>query len=92
MSCYNIFTGKTEAPAVFKIKPEETLAPAKPAIPTTQAEIQEEMEKMMAEQLKEVLPLDALPKILNLVVCSMLAFILIFGGSQISGLGIKIIR
>jgi len=50
------------------------------------------MEKMLSEQLKGVIPTDTLPKILNLIVWSMLAGLLIFGGSQIAGLGIKLIK
>jgi len=92
-SSYNIFTGKAAMPEIFeieeKVKEVSTQAGKTPTSPT---EIQEEMEKMIGEQLKGLLPTDVLPKILNLVVWSMLAFILIFGGSQISGLGIKLIK
>jgi hypothetical protein len=47
---------------------------------------------MIGEQLKGMVPLDSLPKLLNLAVWSMLAFILIFGGAQIASLGIKLIK
>lgn len=91
-SSYNIFTGKAVAPEIFKIEAKESLAPTKEKIPTTPTELQKEMEKMISEQLKGILPLDSITKLLNLVVWSMLAFILIFGGSQISNLGIKLIK
>jgi hypothetical protein len=92
-SSYNIFTGKTSAPEIFKMPTEKAQAPpAKGKIPTTPQEIQKELEKLMTEQLKEMLPPDTLARLLNLISWSMLAGILIFGGSQISNLGIKLIR
>lgn len=86
-SSYNIFTAKADLPGFFKA-PEEQIAAEKGK---TQ-DIQVQMEKMISEQLKEILPSGAATKILNLSVWSMLAFILIFGGSQVSILGIKLIK
>ncbi|NCO80327.1 hypothetical protein GW869_00910 [bacterium] len=92
-SSYNIFTGKAALPEIFEMPTEEAEAPvAKGGIPTTQQETQKELEKMIGEQLKGILPVAALPKLLNLIVWSILAGILIFGGSQISGLGIKLMK
>jgi hypothetical protein len=91
-SSYNIFTGKAEVPEIFKMEAKEIEAQKKGKTPTTPAELQKEMERMVGEQLKSILPPDTLPKFLNLVIWSMLAFILIFGGSQISSLGIKLIK
>ena len=51
-----------------------------------------ELESMVSEQLKGLLPTDFLPELLNLMSWSILAGILIFGGSQISYLGIKLIK
>jgi hypothetical protein len=42
--------------------------------------------------LKEILPAEAITKMLNLIVWSILAGIFIFGGSQISSLGIKLLK
>ena len=92
-SSYNIFTGKAVLPGIFEIEEETTGTTTQAGkTPTSPTEVQQEMEKMIGEQLKGLLPTDVLPKILNLSVWSMLAFILIFGGSQISGLGIKLIK
>jgi len=92
-SSYNIFVGQTFAPEIFKTPAEETEATAAQGkIPTTQQEIQKELEKMIGEQLKGILPADTLPQLLNLIVWSMLAFVLISGGGQISSLGIKLIN
>ena len=92
-SSFNVFSGKAALPGIFEIEEEvtetTTQAGKTPASPT---ELQEEMEKTIGEQLKGLLPADAITKILNLIIWSILASILIFGGSQISGLGIKLIK
>jgi len=88
-SSYNIFTGKAEIPEIFKIEAgQETSLSTRGE---TQ-DIQAQMEKMIGEQLKGLIPVDTLPKLLNLAAWSILAFILIFGGTQISTLGIKLIK
>jgi hypothetical protein len=89
---YNIFTGKAAVPEIFEMPLEAEAPVAKGGIPTTQQEIQKELEKMIGEQLKGILPVATLPKLLNLIVWSMLAGILIFGDSQISSLGIKLLK
>jgi len=91
-SSYNIFIGKAAMPEIFEIEEATGTTTQAGKTPTSPTEVQQEMEKMIGEQLKGLLPADVLPKILNLSVWSMLAFILIFGGSQISGLGIKLIK
>jgi len=92
-SSYNIFTGKAALPEIFEMPVEKVEAPAaKGKIPTTQAEIQKEIERMISEQLKGIIPVDTIPKLLNLICWSILAGILIFGGSQISSLGIKLLK
>jgi hypothetical protein len=50
------------------------------------------MNKIVGEQIKEMLPADAFSRILNLFVWSIFAGIFIFGGGQIANIGIKIIR
>jgi len=88
-SSFNIFTGKTPAPEIFKIEEKkEVLLPQKGEVQDLQAQL----EKMIGEQLKEMLPIDFLPKLFNLIVWSILAGILIFGGAQIASLGIKLIK
>jgi len=93
-SSYNIFTGKAPLPEFFKIEEKTTTSPTtkKGQTPTSLEGMQEQIGQMLGEQLKGLLPEGFLTKILNLVVWSMLAGILIFGGSQISGLGIKLLK
>jgi hypothetical protein len=85
-SSYNIFTGEAAMPEIFEMGEE-----ALPQKGET-GDLQSQMEKMIGEQLKGILPADTLPKILNLTVWAMLAGILIFGGAQISNLGIKLVK
>ena len=86
-SSYNIFTGQTPVPELFKIT-EKTLPKDKGGT----LDIQTQMEEMLQEQIRGLLPADTVPKILNLIAWSMLAGLLILGGGQISGLGIKLIK
>ena len=90
ISSYNIFTGKAAPPEIFAL-PEEEPGPLTREI-TSLPDIQAQMEKMIGEQLKGIIPVDTLPKMLNLIVWSILAGLLIFGGAQISNLGIKLIK
>jgi hypothetical protein len=88
---YNIFTGKSPPPEFFKTSGKE-VAPQKKKVPTSLEELQRQMGEILAEQLKEILPAEAITKMLNLIVWSILAGIFIFGGSQISSLGIKLLK
>jgi hypothetical protein len=85
-SSYNIFTGKTAVPEFFESEEEKT------SLPQEKGDIQTQMQEMIAEQLKEFIPANFIPKMLNIGIWTMLAGILIFGGAQISNLGIKLIR
>ena len=83
-SSFDIFTAKTSAPEIFKT--EETTLSQKGG-----QGVEAQVQQMISEQLKGMLPVDSLPTLLNLVAWSILAGILIFGGAQISSLGIKLI-
>lgn len=93
-SSYNIFSVKTTAPEIFKIEKKEIqdLTPVKGKTPSSPAELQKEMEKMISEQIKGILPESILLRLLNLISWSIFAGILIFAGTQISGLGIKLLK
>lgn len=100
-SSYNIYTGLTTAPQVFKIENTEIESTSsneiKPVVQTKNPqELQGQMEDIIAsqigDQMKSMIPSDYLPKILNLVIWSLFAGLLIFAGSQISGIGTKLIK
>ena len=84
LNSYNIFTMKAQAPEFFTT-PNESVAQ------TTSGDMQEQIEIIIKEQLKGMIPVDAIPVIFNLAIWSILAFILVFGGGQIASLGIKMI-
>ena len=84
---FSIFTARADAPEFFEIPKEEALSQKEQT-----GDIQAQMQQLIEEQLKGVIPVDSIIKLLNLAVWSMLAFILIFGGTQISSLGIKLVR
>ncbi|MFH1462295.1 MAG: hypothetical protein ABIG08_01155 [bacterium] len=86
LNTYNIFTGEAEAPEIFKTE-ELTFSQKE-----TSQDMQVQLKEMIGEQLQGILPVDSMPKLLNLIVSSMLAGLLIFGGTQLSSLGIKLIR
>jgi len=89
-SSFNVFTAKAEPPTLFSFqtaKIEETKNEAQ-----TPEEMQAELAKdILAKQLKEMIPADYLQKIFNLVTWSIFIGILVFIGSNISGLGIKLL-
>jgi hypothetical protein len=88
---YGIFTGKSPLPEIFKVQKEEIVSPKKKTS-TTLEEMQQQIGQILAEQLREIFPKESITKILNLISWSILAGILIFGGGQISSLGIKLLK
>jgi hypothetical protein len=85
-SSFNIFTGKTAAPQIFKSEVQKT------SLSQKGGSLESQFQEMIREQLKGFIPADTLPKILNLVVWSIFAWILIMAGGQIAGLGIKLLK
>ena len=88
LNSYNIFTSATSVPEIFKI--DNQLTNSKENIDSSDPQAQ--VEKMISEQLKNMLPADILPKTLNLIVWSVFAGILFLGGGQIASLGIKLVK
>jgi hypothetical protein len=95
---YNIFQGESKTPDIFGIEEEAIITPITsdkkvPVIPSgLQEDFQKEMEEMIGDQFKEVLPVDALPELLNLIAWSIIAGLFILGGFQISNLGVKLVK
>lgn len=86
-SSFNIFTNRTPAPEVFPIIQEEQQKTS-----GTGQDLQAQTEEMIREQIKGIIPIDFLPRLFNLISWSLLSGVLIFGGSQIGYLGIKLIK
>jgi hypothetical protein len=66
-------------------------AESKSVLPVENQEIQDQLQKLVQDQLKGMLPANSIPQLLNLISWSILATILIFGGGQIASLGIKLL-
>lgn len=94
---YKIFNGKSSAPIIFEAKEEENkVAPPQQKTQDLKSQqdrlLEEKMQEQLQEQLKGMMPAGYFPKLLNLIAWSIFAGILIFGGTQISQIGIKLIN
>lgn len=83
----NIFTGKGQAPEIFEIQKEQAKLPQK-----ISQEIAESINEMIQEQFGQIIPAGLAARFLNLISWSIFAGIMLFGGSQISTLGIKLLK
>lgn len=90
-SSYNIFTGATKVPQVFKFS-QQTLTPVKDQASDPQSQLEQSLGNMLGEQIKGILPQDVLPTFLNLISWSMFVGLAMLAGSQIANLGIKLIK
>jgi len=81
---FNIFSGKTAAPAIFAAPPAQKSVESQ--------DVQAQVQNMISEQLKGMLPVNSITTLLNLMSWSVFAGLLIFGGTQIAGLGIKLLN
>ena len=81
---YNIFTAKIEAPLVFQ-------TPASLGS-FGEGSLQDQINQAMQKQFNQVLPVASVTKILNLSAWSIFAFILIWAGGIVSGIGVKLIK
>ncbi len=98
-SSYNIFTGNVPIPEVFKMEQSIGQAVESPNQPEAQKQKldapQDQIEQMLQEQIKNILPSipnNTITTFLNLSSWSMLAWLMIFGASRISSIGIKLIK
>ncbi len=89
---FNVFTAKTIAPEVFKLKTKETAPTGQSKSTLTPQEAQEEVRKIINEQLNEMIPPEFSAKLLNLISWSIFAGILLFGGGKVSTIGIGLIK
>ncbi len=81
---FNIFSGKAAAPEIFKMPPAQKS--------TDSQDVQSQLQNIIGEQLKGMLPVGSVTTFFNLISWSIFAGILVFGGAQISGLGIKLLN
>lgn len=81
VSSYGIFTGEKDPPQLFQVMDEGEQ--------DTRSQTTED--QMFQEALGNILPENAIPNLLNLIAWAIFAGILLFGGSQVSGIGIRLI-
>lgn len=89
-SSYNIFNNKAPAPEIFKAEVGKTSS--QKGDQGLDAQVEEKLKEMLGEQLKAIVPVNSIPKLLNLISWSIFAGIFIFGGSQLANLGIRLIK
>lgn len=87
---FSIFTGKSDVPQVFTVAPKGE--PAESPQGPGGIGSPEMMQKLIGEQISSILPPDLFNKFFNLFAWSICAGILIYGGAQISGIGIKLLK
>lgn len=85
-SSFQIFSNKTAPPQLFA--EERAASPLK----TGAKDLQGQIEGAIGDQLKAFIPSSAIPRMLNLLAWSFLASLLILGGTQVAGLGIKLLK
>ena len=91
-SSYLIFTGKRLPPEIFKFHKKQASDQITGKAIGPQAQIQQQIQGIVASQIQDMIPADSLPNLLNLSSWSMFVFILLSGGSRIFGLGIKLLK
>jgi len=89
---YNIFMGKISAPLVFTTPALVNSSAKSVGLFDISSQIQSQLQNALGQQLSQMVPADSITKILNLVSWSVFAGILIFGGSALAGIGVKLIK
>lgn len=91
------FTAKTDFPQVFKQAEKQVAGNPQPENPAAEnpemAEIllKAEMQRSMNEAVASAFPSDSISKLLNMISWSTFAFLLVYAGTQIAGIGIKLL-
>ena len=79
---FTFFTGSATPPEIFSVVVSDSKA----------GETGNPVSQLLEEQLQGLLPAGVVPRMLNLTVWSVFAGLLMFGGGQIAGLGIKLLK
>lgn len=98
LSSYNIFTAKKEVPVLFEAPKTEKVSlqtnQEEPSATVRDLENQAQkiIEGQLREQIQQVIPSEFIAKIFNLISWAFFVAIAIFAGSQIAGLGTKLLK
>lgn len=94
-SSFNIFTGNKEAPEIFSISLEQISKRHEKDIDLNQdieKQAENQAKEIIKEQLSEMIPSGSFSKTFNLISWSIFSGILIFAGSKISEIGVKLVK
>jgi hypothetical protein len=89
---WQIFSGKTAPPEIFKASSLVSTKSQIRGAQDLQAQMQELFSQALKEQLQGFFPADSTVKLFNLLSWSLFAGILLFGGGQIAGIGIRLLQ
>jgi len=89
---YNIFTNKSSAPLVFTTPAAVNSSAKNAGLLDVSGQVQIQLQDALGQQIGQMISVDSITKVLNLLSWSILAAILIFGGSVIAGIGVKLIK
>lgn len=99
LASYRCFTAKAEFPEIFQIsaKNEQNFLPEQVQIENLSVEeaqkyLQNQIQYSVNRAVIDMMPDDAIAKMLNILAWSMFAAFLVFSGFKISELGIKMIK
>lgn len=87
---FQIFTGTMDPPQVFSLEEKQQVMPS-PKASSSMENLQELAQQALQKQLQSIIPQGTVAKLLNFTAWSFLAGLLLLGGSQIAGIGIKLI-
>ena len=87
---WQIFTGANPVPELFSLP--QTLKTDSALSIGSLEDLGQQLPDLLAGQLQGLLPVEAIPQMLNLAAWSMFASLLLFGGSLVSGIGVKLVK
>ena len=92
-SSYGIFTGKKNAPEVFKTETlqQNSLENDRSKLSGSD-DLQEEIKKMINSQIQGIIPSAFISNLLNLISWSVFVGILILAGGKMSSIGINLLK
>ena len=90
---FTFFTGSATPPEIFPVDVQSpTAGGTKDFSLNSLQDLGNQIPKLLEGQLQGMLPAGLIPRMLNFAVWSIFAGILMLGGGQIAGLGIKLIK
>ena len=93
---YNIFSAKTEPPKVFNFEKKELIntssSQSSDLKPSSEEELQAQMQKIIGEKIEELIPAEFLSKLFNLLSWSIFVGLLVLISGKLCSIGINLIK